>query len=1735
MTLAKLKSNLSRTLSLLFLGLVISCMPQKFEVQERIPADTSEDSVVTDPIDNNDTEGEIRTLPQSNNFLQQSSTSTLTTLNLFADFKDTFLLRGNNLISFLQEKIKTSQSNFCLVTEFQGASGTSGAKPIMVLSARIRSFYSSILNTQEYFLQMDANNKTMNQSDCLTVGLTNEILEEYGSSSIAYSLEDICPSCKINIKSESLALFSKDGTQIDDVATSHLFLNIIPAAGGSSGEINSCSNNSSCTDIGFNCCLSGQCVNHGEVRPNVSTTSDKYQVALELITNRPELIVNYEDVFYVCPEMVPTDATNNDDDEGDPTQQAADLLTELTDIYNCLNPVIDEISVCKLSFEDASELMSAGTHPFTAPLDDLTFSSLNPSMTGQNIAQINYAGKTYFKEKLFEGDTEVALNPGVGSFGTSNDDLNSFQTAHLQIPLPADATHDTLDLYYKIDGSCEVLGSSLARCTKKYVQAQNSTVPRSSDHTGGSQTFLLPSYADTSFNVVVSVGGANISQGSETWSLSGNSVVFDGDDYPIFDNQTVEITYYVSDKISVLTASKQAAQEKLNEHCACDPLEDPCNLTPVTSEVNGVNTVTSYACEYPEVEGEDIPLQETVFVSAKSVPHKFYDKSGVNYDLGEIGSAFEQEGEEFKYTDGNNLKPNNITNDIGFNEIYGSMNRDGASPLPPTVIDVDKGKNYDIFVDSGAFSTCLNCGSDYFSSLQKIFPNNFRNMGAGYFPDFVESRRQTNQGDFNADDFRFGRACFVPATMLPWTHAPNADVATQRQNRLAAQHFLFANGYNKDWYGFDYGSLIGSYDGVKWFAIGNQRRIKADGNKLYLAVNAYFGDLTINNTFKVTINETTSVVGSGTSIAHDLDSDGAECQKAHICETDEDCITNLGYDYTCQNVGSLVTPWPIFDSNGNEISGSTTKTIASLIGGTNNKPKRCVYRGQGAICEQQSHSVSSTNSYSSNSLAAFHACSSNTYCESLSENKFNRRISRYAESPKSQNVQSFITEETDTFGLAARVLGRPYDFYGEESVDSDVANQFSSLNVRSLCIPGRDPAAASTTEDANFVVSNREADKIANVGRTMNSSFSQNENYFALCPSTDEDGTYTHLTSQLLNNSDHKIHAIRNNLSTNSLLLASFDRLNLFNDDEEPVESMGLHKNTCLRAPGAKCFSDFECAPSKFVAEKVKSLSSANGEISEAEKEFWEQELVCGSSQDRYTILTNNTGSNVTVPDPDYDTTAHHCCREVDKEFTYHSQTHENSEFKVVDDAGNILIPGVNQDIDDPERYSRTHTVYDQMMSDPDRYPALVSASSQPIAQLLLTGDTIRQYNTLHLHNERMCCSNHWVREFASGSNGNGGGHKFGPSKQQNMDLEIFKPLSWNANNVPALNTFPASSGYDPSLLPYTCTPEDIFTADCEIKNIGEGSFTEQLYLSWFRKLELIGIPQVLIETNNTVFLPLTTEEKDYDGDGIDESSQASITSSGNTMSNLKLPLENTIKDVNTEGVADVSYNGEDYYSASSYDNFEMGSSKMKKVFSENTFNCCMPAGTAVGEADPDSICCTGYKESVEDNTIASNQQRCCLQDFADVSIYTNRYVSSEGATLNGERVSDGDVDPESGYLRKEIVMEMAKTMCCSGRAILGKSIGDYLIPVDFDQQFQNNSTRRWLYLDSLDDATESCGGATKFKAGARWNDHVYCAPAAVADESCEGGGIGGSSSSGSSSSGGSGSGSGNNVSSTLE
>ena len=1704
------------------------CLPQQARV---FNPDLGNSNVVTENSnETSDTETTSK-LPESVNFLQLGTQTETSTLSIFADYKDTFLIRGNEITKYLSELDSPFETKFCIATKFKGTKG-SNVKEVLILAARARSFVNYSIGGNEFYLQMDVANEAINSADCMTASLINALNNKFSSTNFALNISSICPECNSSISSDELFIYSPSGAQNKNISINQLRLTITPALGSTSEGSVTCSNNAGCASQGFNCCLNGQCVNHGEVKEGVDTSSDDYLIAYQKVLARPELINNYQDVFYICPEMVPTVPDNNPIDPNlDPVQQAADQFHELNDLYNCLNPVLDEYSICTKEFENASKLINDGGQNYSAAVDDLTFKGINGGITFNNIREITYGRKILFKEGFYSTDTNTALDPADGSFvSSSNDNFLIGQTVNITAPLASDATDDTLRIRYLVDGTCERLGSSLARCKKYYTQGQNSNPARPSDHSAGS-TFLLPSYANLTYNLIVEVDGVRVAPDSSTWSVSGQAVQFNATKYPIYTNQKVAITYFVSQNIDLLLTSKGAAQEKVNSYCACDE-STPCNLKPVTETINNVETVTNYMCSYPVTDGFDPPLRETVFVSAKTAPHKFFDVNGVYSKNEELSTADEQEGTAFEYIGNNTFKPNNIDQYVGFNEIHGTFNQSVTSSMPATVLDVVKGRRYDLWTEEGTYSSCINCGTDYFTSLNKIFPGEFLHKGGGYLPDMVESRRTTTQGDFRADDLLYGRGCFVPATMIPWTHQTDVDVTTQRRNRLAAQHFLFANGYNRDWFGFDYGSVIGSFDGVTWFSVGNARRVQATSNKLYLAVNAYYGDLTTNNTFKIVVNETTAQLLSGvvfdpddtsilfhdpdTVISTDLDSYGAQCQRFHLCETDNDCLTRLGYDYVCSNVTNVKTPWPSFDSYGREISGSKNVSLFSLFGGSNGFTKRCVYRGKGAPCETNAHNLSqSSDSYASTMDVGVNTCSTNNYCEQLSEDKFNTKIARYGESVANQNNKSYVTPKSDLFGLTARILGRPLKFYGDEEVPSDVKTQLDATKVKAICIPGKDIENTNTVSELNYVMTgDRKADVITNIGITYSS---KNENYFAACPGIDNEeeqsggtGSYTYLIEGALNNNLHKEKTIAQNMSTNSLDLAIWEDLDFYNDDDGArVDKIGYHKNTCLRSPGASCFTDFDCSANSWIATKVKTITDFNT-LNEAEQNFWQEELICGGAQNRY---------NNIVPNDQYDLRQHKCCRETGKSFTFYSQTHQNSDFDIINTTSlKLKVPGVDIDIDSPSRYSRVHTIYDKVSSDPTKYPApLVPATGSGVAQMNDNNFKLRQYNTLHLNNSRMCCTGNWVRNFASGDNGNGGGHRFTAAKGQNFnDIEVFKTLNWGPL-LPKPSDFPGTAADQP----YVCDTIDSQSVFCEIRSVPEDSEADLSMLRWFSKFELLGIPQVLIETDHLVYKPLDDDQKApsskvvFDGTihpigGGDPTNPAKVDvvlSKTTLGEGLLTPDINSISGLVDDDVDEYIK----FYSAGNPNNFDLGGDQgFKNIFDANKFNCCLPTGVIYDTPETTSNdCCTGFLMQE-----GSNQGRCCLPDYTDVSVYTNRYVSSEGVNFPFLEIDDDDVDPVTGEISRELVLQMAGQMCCSGQAAYGKVIGELMIPLltiplDDGSGGANGgnpslTTRRWLYKNTIDAASDVGLAVPYFKEGQKWNNHVYCVPG---DNSSSGGG----------------------------
>lgn len=1597
------------------------------------------------------------TFPVSGIFIQEGATQTTSQFSLPLNFSDSFMVRGQALSSYLRTLPNTTR--FCLVGKYNLTSGTK----FLIMSGKPKSYTDLVKKTTEFYLYVEPANDTSNQNDCLTYNLTNTIFNGVTSPGASFSLTQLCSTCNSTVTSEGLKLYFNNGEAVPTLNLSMLNLSI---SGSISSGGNTCVESTACKARGYDCCLDGQCINDGAVRPDAILKPGFEQAQLDVASN-PNRFVAYPQFYFVCATRPEGDGEEDIDEPVDPNYEAAIRLMEMKQLFQCLNKVDGEFSYCTIKYSQASLKIQAGTSFSPSSqgyFEDINFSSLNPAFGvgdyANNITKIFYGGQTLYEANK----TPLLAADGLIATTEANDDLTTAQSVKITKTLPANALDDNLYLTFRVDGTCEKLGTSLARCTKTYVHAQTSTpVPSTYDH-DSSSVYLLPSYADTSSssNIIVKVSGIVVPEDPTTWTKhqSPNRIQFAQTLYP---NQTIEITYYVTSSANVanLVKARTAAQTQVNSMCTCGS-SVKCNIKPVYS---ADNIITNYECVYPGPSNDSPPTNQTVYVSNKNVPHRYYDIGGVNFDES-YASAGDQEGVAFSYTSNNILKPSNLITYTGFNEIYGSFSKTNSSaPKPAKMVKVKKDTIYDLFTNSGVFSTCLTCGSDYYNSLQKIFPQSFTGVGGGYIPDMFTSSRMGNTGLYRSDDILFGRACFIPATMLPWSHNAGTSVKAQRTNRLAAQHALFANGYNRDWFGFDYGSLVGSFDGVTWFSIGNKRRIKATSNRLFLAVNSYYGDQSVDSNFNVTVSETTAY--SPAMPDHDTETDGAECQKAHFCSNDNDCFRQLGYDYSCQNISSITTKWPQYDANGIEVIGSATKTIASIVGGSNGQSKRCVYRGRGAPCHQDLTSLGTT--FNSTTTPGTLACSNNNYCQNINtgnNSRFNDRIARFANTPAAQNSANAAAPSplSDIVGMGARILGRPFEYYGNTTIQSASKPGLAANNVMALCVPGKNLTASVKTYDLNIsspTTHAGSADKIFGIGPTM--SGLQSPKYLNACPATDSLGiSIQHYDLSLGDTTSINVVTTAQNLSTNLLDLTATSAV-FSPTSGTQITGIGYQKNACLRAPGASCFSDMDCAPSEFIASKVKA-ANLTGVLNPAEEKYWEEELICGNPEFKYlqtgvlNTATYNIKNNV-------------CCRDFGKTFTVFTQD-DTSSYEWCDStpgAEKIKVAGVNTNINSYSRYSRVHTGYDKMtcnISDvsstksfalslkvANSTPALSAA--QAFNRYLQQGS---QYKTLDMINQRTCCTKHWVRNFAPT---NGGGHRWGANKLQVIDKDKFKTLNWVA-------TVTGIGNVDE----YACDPDGYNNPTCEIKDFTAAE--TELYLNFFGGYELTGIPQVALMTEDHV--------KKLNN-GVDGGPDYSNSPPGD----LAEPAWFGTSFYENKDFRDS--NNKKLYSAATTTGLK---STTKKVFSDSEFSCCIPSGQQVPDGTTADQCCTGYVA----NQGSSNLLRCCLPDYTDLTVYLSRYVSSEGRGY-----PDSAYDPNTGYIKDPAVVETLaaqKNLCCSGEYVRGVAIRKLPIPMGNGSWVNQPDafTKRFVYLSSAEDNNSTVGPiGSIFDAGVRWNNHVYCVP----------------------------------------
>lgn len=1581
-------------------------------------------------------------------YIQSGSLKATSSFNINIDFRDVFYLRGKRVHSFVKTHSNSVQ---CLVLQYADPQVRTVVLAV-VLAVVPDSFNDFSANTKEYVYRLDVVKKSDNAAHCNKPDLL-QVLNSLGAKNQIFSFADLCSNCQgVTYANKEIGLYSSTGVLQSAVTLGNLSINILTSgfdATSSAGP--GCTSSTECGSMGSDYCCSGnQCVKNHRPRKEILPGYPEYPSYVSALIDVQNNVANYskyEHFFYLCSD---NSGTSSGDGSGGststPEEEAFKNLVRKKELFECANPQDAEMGICTVIQQNAS--LSAG--PFITPLDDLSFSTTymgSVSLPSHSLYEVSYGEKILFQNGGI-------VNGGIALAGPGNDDLATGLQINLLAAKRPDAPNDELKIRYKVDASCVKVNDTLAKCQKSYIQAQN--LGKTSDHENIGRPYLVPAYADLNFNLVVKLDDIIKTEGTH-WSIdkSGSpaEISFIGSTQ-VLPTQKVEITYFVNYSLPAnnVLRSVLTAREEIGKVCACPTLN--CTLRP---EYGANAEVTDYNCFYPDDNsGTSGHFQVMAELNSKQVPHRYYDQNGLAHDkitFVEISNnpSLKQEGEVFAYQSNDLLRPNNISSVIGMNEIYGQFSLTSNAAQQALTLAVPRGKSIDILVESGSYTSCASCGVDPYSFLN-LFPNIYGKLGGGLAPDPYSSNHFTPE-NMRADDLLFGRACHIPATMIPWTHVPASNTNAQRRGRLAAQHFLFANGYQRDWYGFDYGSVIGSFDGVTWFSVGSKRRVLSTTNKLFLAINAPFGDLATSTTFQLRVMDS-SINAMATDIpTSDFASDGAECQRFHVCSVDSDCVSALGWDYACEDVSSIKSQWPRFDANGLELpQEERLSRILGLTGVFEGPTKRCVYRGRGALCHQNYlDDLPVAERYSHTSKARHLGCNGQYHCQEISGNSvFNHSISRFGKSIKEQNRSSLVPEsDLDEVGKGARIIGRPLKYFGDFPAPVEVVGNLSANNAIALCLPGRKTNDSSLTiKDLHSAVPSSidTGSKVNGIGHTP--AGNQDSHYLSSCSLLDSAGKFAHFETDLaelgIGNATIQALAAGQAISTNALLkLESLSGRDLLANFELEQVTKPIHEvNRCLRAPGATCFTNLDCAANKIVAGVANTLdaSSHASDLNESEIKFWQEELICSQREPQ--------------GKPGFSVNNNRCCREGGKELTIPVTS------AAADSVNLNEAPGIGISLNSKNRYSGVaRSIYaTKELSD---HPAMVVAEKDICGANNLNcvsrSGVDKQFNTLDFAATRTCCTGNWIRSF---SEKNGGGHEWGPAKmQEDFPVGNLTQINWAP--------WPCTRGeagceISDAVSNFSCSGLGATHPQCLIRSISDNE--ADIYNRYFSSLELTGIPQVGVQSEDNISLHNLS----------DENQQAW---------NVQIHSDRAIKGLLAPNALGEYIDGEGrkLYSASDETNFD---DDIKQVFSKDEFVCCQPVGTQMESTEDEQAkkCCSGY--------VSPETNKCALKNYVNVSVYFNRYVSSEAGDL-----PNSSFDPTTGTPKDAgvvIALACQKNACASGLYALGLAWGSY--PINGLASDPNAITNR--FIDGLvGDDNNLNGKGDLFKDGLHWNTNVYCAP----------------------------------------
>jgi len=834
-------------------------------------------------------------------------------------------------------------------------------------------------------------------------------------------------------------------------------------------------------------------------------------------------------------------------------------------------------------------------------------------------------------------------------------------------------------------------------------------------------------------------------------------------------------------------------------------------------DLNG--NILDITCDIPQPQVQPTPFQNLqINIPGRTIPHRFFraDTGATVEDLSTVQNEASEvlpEGTPFSYIDeSGKTEPVNHEN-FNMNAILGQMKVNLTRARPATVINVEFDQTYIVSATKGVYTPCPQCAKDSWFDSFMAFPPSQKGRGLEAIGHITERNNYvTNVTLGNYEDTKFGRACFIPPTMIPFSHKKGLTVAAQREARLATQAALYVNGYKRDWFGFNLGALIGSFDGARWFAVGGGRRVQATSNKLYLAINAPFGDLAEPTDTTVSV-----ILDQGNNFAADYDYDpelsaidarqnsGATCQKYHQCETDSDCVTQLGWEYMCANTAIMKTKLPVFDLDGNEkldeviASGFSKILQGSLPAGSK---KRCVYRGMGAPCKRTftegtifpSPDIDHNGVPDSMAGNRIFACASNFYCSPLSASTFNDRIIR-----EPNNIFSIF------YGQEADFMGRPEKYLSASklltsTIKTNLVSNFAQYNSGietgvvgewGLCRPARSVSHPKFTDGNKNKDTSLRTDYISQIGGC--GAESTGNTRIQSCPVVDwreklgnvKNSNFGNFlfpgigasgATALANSKEYDDDAFygrhaqnmcgRESVGSNGKSIFAqieFDKVppNILNP--------GLAQNACLRRAGSICHSNLDCGPNQLHATEASNYDKSFFGNSGPEKLFWEENLICGQAEP-VPFLNSASFSK-------YDIKKNRCCREVGKGltmFTSGSSTFVESlgaQFTSTANANAFhtnILPRNNPQTNG--RYSRYASVPLGTIDSKGVTFATPEVSSAPSYNSLKY-----QWKTIHETGRLTCCGGGFVRKFADGT------HDWTKRDRLKIDPTIFKCLNFQS------------------------------------------------------------------------------------------------------------------------------------------------------------------------------------------------------------------------------------------------------------------------------------------------------------------------------------------------------------------